>query len=133
MGPRVIKERRKRGNDGVDTNAPPKVLRKDHVDSRPTQSIIVGKSFASMVLGTGSTFPVPTSQDTPAYATENEIKNLEALLEAETNIKKATEAKNAQLGKELENLCALFSDLQVRNDRLSQQVSSLQAQVTREE
>nr|GEW44032.1 hypothetical protein [Tanacetum cinerariifolium] len=35
-GHRVIKERRKRGNDGVDTNAPPKVLRRDHADSRPT-------------------------------------------------------------------------------------------------
>nr|GEY58905.1 hypothetical protein [Tanacetum cinerariifolium] len=33
MGPRVIKEHRKRGNDGVDTNAPPKVLRRDHADS----------------------------------------------------------------------------------------------------
>nr|GFA48154.1 hypothetical protein [Tanacetum cinerariifolium] len=38
MGPRVIKERRKRGNDGVDTDAPPKVLRRDHANSRPTQS-----------------------------------------------------------------------------------------------
>nr|GFB11304.1 hypothetical protein [Tanacetum cinerariifolium] len=37
-GPHVIKERRKRGNDGVDTNAPPKVLRRDHADSRLTQS-----------------------------------------------------------------------------------------------
>nr|GEX37202.1 hypothetical protein [Tanacetum cinerariifolium] len=36
-GPYVIKERGKRGNDGVDTNAPPKVLRRDHADSRPTQ------------------------------------------------------------------------------------------------
>nr|GEZ98682.1 hypothetical protein [Tanacetum cinerariifolium] len=73
MGPRVIKERRKRGNDGVDTNAPPKVLRKNHVGSRPTQSIVVGKSLASMVLGTGSTFPVPTSQDTPAYVSDPDL------------------------------------------------------------
>nr|GEX18230.1 hypothetical protein [Tanacetum cinerariifolium] len=35
IGLRVIKERHKRGNDRVDTNAPPKVLRKDHADSRP--------------------------------------------------------------------------------------------------
>nr|GFA86616.1 hypothetical protein [Tanacetum cinerariifolium] len=53
---------------------------------------------------------------------ENEIKNLEALLEAETGMKKTAEAKNAELGKELENLRALFSDLQVSNDRLSQWV-----------
>nr|GEX40804.1 hypothetical protein [Tanacetum cinerariifolium] len=182
MGPRVIKERRKRGND---------------------RSTIGGKSLASMGLGTGSTFPVPTSQETPAdvsdpdplsfanpqsiptenaaqsskgaavaedpesentsftsmvglpesiyqskwgvtnsfylngpeacqdlvdhkappriKARENEIKNLEALLKAETDMKKSAEAKNADLGKELENLRALFSDLQVSNDRLSQQ------------
>nr|GEV91755.1 hypothetical protein [Tanacetum cinerariifolium] len=65
MGTRVIKERRKRGNDGVDTNSPPKVLRRDHADFRPTQSTIGGKSIVAMGLGMGSTFPVPTSQDTP--------------------------------------------------------------------
>nr|GEW14193.1 hypothetical protein [Tanacetum cinerariifolium] len=254
----------------VDTNAPPKVLRRDHADSRPTQSTIGGKSLASMRLGMGSTCLVPTSRDTPMdvsdpdplsfadpqslptanvaqssngaavagnpksentsftsmvgspesiyrpewgvtndclldapkacqdlvnhiappgyfselrhlhnddflnqyninlarqvemgsqlrlrfeqeakllkksvakvarrdkriQATENEIKNLETLLEAETNIKKTTEVKNAKLGKELENLQALFSYLQVSNDRLSQQVSTLQAQVTGQE
>nr|GEU68426.1 hypothetical protein [Tanacetum cinerariifolium] len=221
MGPRVIKERIKRGNDGVDTNAPPKVLRKDHADSRPTQSTVGGKSLASMGLGTGSTIPVPTSQETPldvsdpdplslanpqysnisyssvlnldlprerpllenrnqripplpiwsghlkAYisrseqyninlawqvamgsqlrlrfeqeakllkkfvaqvarrdqriqAREKEIKNLEALLEAETDMKKTAEAKNAELGKDLEKPRALFLDLQVSNDRLYQ-------------
>nr|GEW94024.1 hypothetical protein [Tanacetum cinerariifolium] len=66
MGPRVIKERRKRRNDGVDVNAPPKVLRKDHADSRPMQSNVRGKSLASMGLGTGSTFLVPTPRETPA-------------------------------------------------------------------
>nr|GEV65683.1 hypothetical protein [Tanacetum cinerariifolium] len=72
-------------------------------------------------------------RDQRIQARENEIKNLEALLEAETDMKKTTEAKNAELVKELENLRALFSDLQVSNDRLSQQVSTLQAQVTGEE
>nr|GEX74379.1 hypothetical protein [Tanacetum cinerariifolium] len=263
-GPCVIKERRKRDNDGVDTNAPPKVLRRDHADSRPTQSTIRGKSLTAMGLGMGSTCPVPTSWDTPVGVSdpdplsfadpqslptangaavvedpesenisftsmvgspesiyrpewgvtngslldapeacqdlvdhtappgyflelrylhnddflkqyninlagqvvmgsqlrlrfdqeakllkksvaqvarrdkriqdrENEIKNLETLLEARTDIKKTAEAKNAELVKELENLRALFSDLQVSNDRLSQQVSTLQAQVTGEE
>nr|GFC32487.1 hypothetical protein [Tanacetum cinerariifolium] len=72
-------------------------------------------------------------RDQRIWARENEKKNLEALLEAETDMKKATKAKNTELGKELENLRSLFSDLQVSNDRLSQQVSSLQAQVTGEE
>nr|GFC08110.1 hypothetical protein [Tanacetum cinerariifolium] len=61
-------------------------------------------------------------------ARENEIKNLETLLEAETDMKKTAKFKNTKLGKGLENLRALFSDLQVSNDRLSQQVSTLQAQ-----
>nr|GEU72458.1 hypothetical protein [Tanacetum cinerariifolium] len=203
MGPRVIKEHRKKGNDEVDANVPPKVLRKNHADSRPTQSTIGGKSLASMGLETGSTFPVPTLQETPTdvsdldglsfanpqsipkqdvvqsskgaaivgdpesentsftsmvgspesiyqpewarkvamgsqlrlrfeqkakllkksiaqvarrdqriQARENEIKNLEALLEAETDMKKAAEAKNAELVKELENLRAQFTDIQ---------------------
>nr|GEV30205.1 hypothetical protein [Tanacetum cinerariifolium] len=60
-------------------------------------------------------------RDQRIQARENEIKNLEALLEAETDMKKTAEAKNAELGKELENLRALFSNLQVSNDRLSQQ------------
>nr|GEW96326.1 hypothetical protein [Tanacetum cinerariifolium] len=233
-GPRVIKERRNRGNDGFDTNAPPKVLRRDHADSRPTQSTIGGKSLTAMALGMGSTCPVPTSWDThvdvsdpdplsftdpqslptakvaqsfkgaavagdlesentsftsmvgspesiyrPEWgvtngclldalkacqdlqvamgsqlrlrfeqeakllkksvalvarqdkriqARENEIKNLETLLEAETDMKKTAEVKNVKLSNELENLRALFSYLQVSNDRLSQQVSTLQTQ-----
>ncbi|GJS93629.1 hypothetical protein Tco_0800597 [Tanacetum coccineum] len=60
-------------------------------------------------------------------------QNLETLLEAEVDMKKATEAKNAELAKELESLCAKFSDLQLNNNQLSQQVSTLQAQVTGEE
>nr|GEW70614.1 hypothetical protein [Tanacetum cinerariifolium] len=64
------REHRKKRNDEVDANAPPKVLRKYHADSRPTQSTIRGKSLASMGLGTGSTFPVPTPQETPAYVSD---------------------------------------------------------------
>nr|GFA41728.1 hypothetical protein [Tanacetum cinerariifolium] len=74
MGPRVIKKCRKRGNDGVDPNAPPKVLRKYHADSRPTQSTVGGKSLASMGLETGSTFPVPTPQKTPADVSDPSSK-----------------------------------------------------------
>nr|GEW61811.1 hypothetical protein [Tanacetum cinerariifolium] len=72
-------------------------------------------------------------RDKRIQARENEIKNLETLLEAETDMKKTTKGKSAELSKELENLRALFLDLQVSNDRLSQQVSALQAQVTGEE
>nr|GEX49889.1 hypothetical protein [Tanacetum cinerariifolium] len=206
--PPVVKERRKRGHDRVDTNAPPKVLRRDHADPRPTESTREGKSLAAIELRMGSTRPVPASQgatvdvsdpnpqsiadpqshlprellrpeiqsqrihrlppwsgllkayiglnrlrlrfeqeakllkksvaqvtrqDKRIRAKENEIKNLETLLEAETDMKKAAENKSAELSKELENMRALFSDLQVSNNRLSQQVSTLQEQVMGEE
>nr|GEX04719.1 hypothetical protein [Tanacetum cinerariifolium] len=35
-GPPMVKECRKRGHDGVDIHAPPRVLRRDHADPRPT-------------------------------------------------------------------------------------------------
>ncbi|GJY37293.1 hypothetical protein Tco_0422671 [Tanacetum coccineum] len=57
----------------------------------------------------------------------------QTLLEAEVDIKKATEAKNAELANELESLRAKFSDLELNKNQLSQQVSTLQAQVTSEE
>ncbi|GKE58694.1 hypothetical protein Tco_1497879 [Tanacetum coccineum] len=63
----------------------------------------------------------------------NRTKNLETLMEAEFDMKKPAEAKNAELTEELESLRVQFSDLQVNNNQLSQQVSNLQAQVTGEE
>ncbi|GJT75474.1 hypothetical protein Tco_1042199 [Tanacetum coccineum] len=275
MGPPINKRRkqmrRKRANDEAEANAPPKVLRKDHV-SIPAHSAYGGKSLAAMDLGAGSISATPSAQDAPTaaksvsdpdplsyaklqpypeqdiaqssrgMATEiptehvattevnvqlfvgssksgkstfvpsvvgspgdflsqynmnlawqvamgsqlrlrfeqevrllkkarakiarrdqriqvreeeikrldqevkslratetemhglrNQTKNLETLLEAEADMKKAAEAKNAELTKELESLCVRFSDLQVNNNQLSQQVSNLQAQITGEE
>ncbi|GKC81999.1 hypothetical protein Tco_1137716, partial [Tanacetum coccineum] len=66
------------------------------------------------------------------HVLHSQTKNLEALLEAEVDMKKAAEAKNAELTKELQSLRVQFSDLQVSNNQLSQQVSNLQAQVTSE-
>ncbi|GKD29070.1 hypothetical protein Tco_1239848, partial [Tanacetum coccineum] len=45
-------------------------------------------------------------RDKRIQARENKIKNIEALLEAEADMKKSTEAKNAELVKELESLRA---------------------------
>nr|GEX75236.1 transposase (putative), gypsy type [Tanacetum cinerariifolium] len=156
--PPAVKESRKRGNDGVDANAPPKVLRRDHADPRPTGSARGGKSLAAIELGMGSTRPTPVPPSAPAdvsdpdplsfadpqsrppadvaqqyninlarqvamgsqlrlrfeqeakllkksvarvtrrdkriQAREHEIKNLEALLEAEADMKKAAKEKN---------------------------------------
>nr|GEX84094.1 hypothetical protein [Tanacetum cinerariifolium] len=72
-------------------------------------------------------------RDKRIKAREHEIKNLEALLEAEADMKKAAEDKSAKLSQELENIRTLFSDLQVSNDHLSQQVATLQKQVNGEE
>ncbi|GJS03801.1 hypothetical protein Tco_0320309 [Tanacetum coccineum] len=72
-------------------------------------------------------------RDQKIEAKEKQIQNLEALLEVEADMKKAAEAKNAELVKELESLCSQFLDLQLSNQQLSQQVSTLQAQITSEE
>ncbi|GKC94841.1 hypothetical protein Tco_1160283 [Tanacetum coccineum] len=69
--------------------------------------------------------------ETEVHGLRNQTKNLKTLLEAEVNMKKATEAMNTELTKELESLRAKFSDLQLNNNQLSQQVSTLQAQLRR--
>nr|GFC92342.1 hypothetical protein [Tanacetum cinerariifolium] len=66
-------------------------------------------------------------------AWESEIKNLEVLLETEANMKRAAEEKSAGLIQELEKMRAQFSELQVSNEHLSQQVDALQQQVSGEE
>ncbi|GKE47989.1 hypothetical protein Tco_1479247, partial [Tanacetum coccineum] len=71
--------------------------------------------------------------ETEVHGLRNQTKNLETLLEADADIKKVAEAKNAELTKELESLRVWFSNLQVNNNQLSQQVSNLQAQITGEE
>nr|GEU94391.1 hypothetical protein [Tanacetum cinerariifolium] len=72
-------------------------------------------------------------QDKRIQAQELEIKNLEALLETEADMKRAAEDKSVGLTKELEDMRARFSDLQVSNEHLSQQVATLQEQVSGEE
>ncbi|GJX41930.1 hypothetical protein Tco_0256920 [Tanacetum coccineum] len=69
---------------------------------------------------------------TKVQGLRNQTKNSETLLEAEADMKKVAEAKNAELTKGLESLRVWFSDLQVNNNHLSQQVSNLQAQITGE-
>nr|GEW48103.1 hypothetical protein [Tanacetum cinerariifolium] len=238
--PPAASESRKRGRDGTDVNAPPKSLRRDHADPRPSGISHGGKSLAAIQLGLASTVFVPedapagvsdpdplsfadppsrrpadvaqSSQGTaaagdplldtpeacqdlvdhvtlPSYFSELrhmhneeflrqynvnlarqvamgsqlllrfeqeakmlrksiaqvahrdkriqarklEIKNLEARLETEADMKKASKDKNAGLIQELEDIRARFSDLQVSNEHLSQQVATLQEQVSGEE
>ncbi|GJV87939.1 hypothetical protein Tco_1531877 [Tanacetum coccineum] len=71
--------------------------------------------------------------ESEGHSLQNQTKNLKTLLEAEVDIKKVAEAKNAELAKELDSLRVQFSDLQVSNNQLAKQVLNLQAQVTSEE
>ncbi|GJS91433.1 hypothetical protein Tco_0774069 [Tanacetum coccineum] len=64
---------------------------------------------------------------------DDKIRNLESLIEAESDMKRAAEAKNETLTKEVEDLYAHFSKLQVDSEQLTQQVATLQAHVTGEE
>nr|GFC86604.1 hypothetical protein [Tanacetum cinerariifolium] len=134
MGALVNKRRRKRGPDEAEANAPPKVPRKDHVASHLSQSTFGGKSLATMRIRTSSTVSAPATQETPVHAKgvsdpdplsyanpppapeqdiakEKYIKNLEALLEAEADMKDIAKAKNVELMKELESLRIQFSEL----------------------
>nr|GEW04739.1 hypothetical protein [Tanacetum cinerariifolium] len=86
VDPPVATESRKRGRDRIDVNAPPKSLRRDHSNPRPSRSSHGGKS------GNGIT----------------------TALEIRTRGKAAEEVR-------------------VSNERLSQQVATLQQQVSREE
>nr|GEV27251.1 transposase (putative), gypsy type [Tanacetum cinerariifolium] len=239
--PPAATESGKRGRDGTDANAPPKSLRRDHADPRPSGSSHGGKSLAAIQLGLASTASLPedaptsvsdpdplcfadpparpsadVAQSSPgiaaagdpesenassptevgssggvyqpewgvtmvAYLTplrpvktwwtisasgngvtvapqvqtrgqaaeeirgpggspnkriqarELEIKKVEALLETEADMKKAAEDKSAGLIKELEDMRARFSDLQVSHEHLSQLVASLKEQISGEE
>nr|GFC06532.1 hypothetical protein [Tanacetum cinerariifolium] len=69
------------------------------------------------------------SRDERIKARELEIKKLETLLETEADMKRAAGDKSAGLIKELEDMRARFSDLQVSHGQLSQQVASLKEQL----
>ncbi|GKB61190.1 hypothetical protein Tco_0917376 [Tanacetum coccineum] len=60
---------------------------------------------------------------------EKHIKDLEAQLEAEINMKKSTEVKNSEVTKKLEDLRMRFSSLEVGNAQLSQQVNARCAEI----
>nr|GEW63022.1 hypothetical protein [Tanacetum cinerariifolium] len=109
--------------DLVDHIAPQDIFRRSQLRLRFEQEVKLLKKSVAQV----------ACQDKGIQAKENEIKNLETLLEAEADMRKSAENKSTNLSTELENMCALLSDLQVSNYCLSQQVSSLQEQVTGKE
>ncbi|GJQ94181.1 hypothetical protein Tco_0005320 [Tanacetum coccineum] len=58
------------------------------------------------------------SVEEEVHGLRNRTKNLETLMEAEVDMKRAAEAKNAELTEKLESLRVQFSDLQVNNNQL---------------
>nr|GEZ67789.1 hypothetical protein [Tanacetum cinerariifolium] len=68
-------------------------------------------------------------RDKRIQAREHEIKNLEALLEAEADMKKAAEDKSARLSQELEDTRALFSDLQYEDSQVEQRCAEMDARL----
>nr|GEW97163.1 hypothetical protein [Tanacetum cinerariifolium] len=165
-GPYMIKESRKRGNDRVDTNAPPKVLRRDHTHIHVLQQMLPNlprewplpeiqnrripllppwsghpKAFIgrSEQVAMGSQLRLRfeqeakllkksvaqvARQDKRIQARENEIKNLETLLEAETDMKKTTE------GKREEKLKATFKEFkQYEDNRVEQRCAKMDARL----
>ncbi|GJZ61476.1 hypothetical protein Tco_0617613 [Tanacetum coccineum] len=88
--PLVSKRRHKRVNDGVNANAPPKVLRKDFDVSRPAQSTFRGKSFASTGLEAGSTLSTPASQGTPAGTIDPDLSSKGATLAGDPDSEKSS-------------------------------------------
>nr|GEV25832.1 reverse transcriptase domain-containing protein [Tanacetum cinerariifolium] len=190
MGSGVIKKHRKRGNDGVDANAPPKETPIDVSDSDPlsfaklqsvpkqdvvqsfNEDAVAGDpesentSFTSMV-GSPKSIYQPDQyninlawkvamgsqlrlrfgheakllkksvaqvarRDQRIQARENEIKNLEALLEAETHMKKAAEAKNAKIAQVIgeEKLKAAFEEFKkYEDDRVEKRCAKMDARL----
>ncbi|GKB76937.1 hypothetical protein Tco_0943832 [Tanacetum coccineum] len=183
MGPTIKKRHRQRDASEGGSNAPNKVLRKDHDAARVEHNARGGKSLANMSVDTKPAIHGQETQEPPvatqsvsdpdplSYAKpqpnpkqdviqhprglpgcdgshsatgvarrdqriatrEKHIKDLEAQLEAEINMKKVTKVKNSEVTKELKDLRMCFSGLEVGNDQLSQQVSMLQARVIGEE
>ncbi|GKD63730.1 hypothetical protein Tco_1305838 [Tanacetum coccineum] len=88
--PFVSKRRRKRVDDGVNANAPSKVLRKDFDVSRPAPSTFRGKSFASTGLEAGSTLSAPASQETPASTIDPGPSSKGATIAKDPNSKKSS-------------------------------------------
>nr|GEX93153.1 hypothetical protein [Tanacetum cinerariifolium] len=111
-----------------------------NVATREVQGLFSAKSLesgksTSFSSGDGSPGGIYQSGvvEMEVHGLHNQTKNLETLLEAEVDMKNVAEAKIAKLTKELESLRVQFSDLQVSNIQLSQQVSDLQTQVTGKE
>ncbi|GJR58782.1 hypothetical protein Tco_1500944 [Tanacetum coccineum] len=101
--------------DTVDHTVPPGMLKKAIAQvARRNERIQVSEEEIKRL---GEEVESLKVVETEVHGLRNQTKNLETLLEAEVDMKKATKAKNAELAKELEILRAKFSDLQLNNNQ----------------
>nr|GEV69319.1 serine acetyltransferase 1, chloroplastic-like [Tanacetum cinerariifolium] len=168
--PSAVTGSHKIGHDGVDANAPPKVLRRDHADPRPPGSTRRGKSLAAIELGMASTRLVPVPESAPADVCDPDpLSFADPRSRHPTDVAQSSqgtaaardpESENASFASAVGSLESIYrpewgvangsmldtpeacqdlvdhvapSDLQGSNDRLSQQVATLQGQVSGEE
>nr|GFB05319.1 hypothetical protein [Tanacetum cinerariifolium] len=154
--PPAVQKSRKRGHEGIDANAPPKSLRRDHADrpsgvpadvsdpdplafadapSPPPANVAQSSQGIDVAEDPGSENASSSTEVSrrDKRIRELEIKNLEALLETEAETKRSAEDKNAELMRELKDVCVQFSGLKVSNEHLSQRVAAIQEQVSGEE
>nr|GFA22928.1 hypothetical protein [Tanacetum cinerariifolium] len=142
MDPPTAPESRKRGHDGIDVNAP-----QSHCGGIMLTHNPQGAPIRCPLLMLHHAIPL-TLPSLPKVLLQQETRGLRMLLPlprsglrrvctyrngTEAGMKKAAEDKSTGLIKELEDLRARFSDLQVGNEHLSQQVATLQVQVSGEE
>ncbi|GJU52418.1 hypothetical protein Tco_1226132 [Tanacetum coccineum] len=128
MGPTIKKRRRQRDAGEGGSNAPakePPVVTQSVSDLDPlsyakpqSKQDVAQSSKEKEVVGNQDS---EKSTPSPPITGEKHIKDLEAQLEAEINMKKAAEAKNSKVTKELEDRRMRFSGLEVGNAQLSQQ------------
>nr|GFA43568.1 hypothetical protein [Tanacetum cinerariifolium] len=128
--PHAVRESRKRGHEGIDANAPPKSLRRDHADLRPS-GVPADVSDPDPLAFADAPSPhhadVAQSSQGVAVAGDPESENVSSPTEV------GSSGSSAGLSQELERMRAQFSELQVSSERLSQQVDALQQQVSGEE
>nr|GEZ62029.1 hypothetical protein [Tanacetum cinerariifolium] len=144
-------ESRKRGHEGIDANAPPKSLRRDHADLQPS-GVPADVSDPDPLAFADAASPPPadviwSSQGVGApgdpgsenvssptvVGSPGSVYRPEWGVTNEEDMKRVAEEKSAGLIQELEKMRAQFLELQVKNERLSYQVDTLQQQVSGEE
>nr|GEW65475.1 hypothetical protein [Tanacetum cinerariifolium] len=137
--PHAVRESRKRGHEGIDANAPPKSLQRDHADLQPSSSSRGEKSLAAMQLCLASN--VFMSSQGIAVAEDPRSENASSPIEVgspgsvyrpEWGVTNGSLLDTPEACQDLMDHAAP-PDFKVRNEHLSQRVAALQEQVSGEE